>query len=68
MSKLLFCCKMATIKLKNNKIKKSEIGSEVTISRRLKANRLNISPTSLDQAPTYPQMLRANPGGAIDYF
>jgi len=45
---------MATGKLKNNKIKKSEIGSEGTIHRRQKTNKLNNS-----------KMARAsNPGGA----
>ena len=54
--------------LKNNKIKKREIGSNVTIHRRLKTNRINNVPTSLDLTPTSLQMLRANPGGAIKYL
>jgi len=56
---------MATRKLKNNKIKKSEIGSEVMIHRRGKRNRLNISPTTDDLKPTSQNGLRSNPGGAI---
>jgi hypothetical protein len=34
----LFFCKMATIKLKNNKIKKREIGSKSTFYSRGKRN------------------------------
>lgn len=61
MSKLLFCCKM----LKENKIKKSQIGSEVIIHRRGKRNELNILPTTDDQIPT-PHISRVtNPGEAI---
>jgi hypothetical protein len=56
---------MATSKIKNNKIKRSEIGSKVTIHRRLKIDRINNAPTSLDLTPTSPQMLRVNTGGAI---
>jgi len=51
--------------LKNNKIKKSRIGSEITIHRRGKRNGLNIPPTTDDQLPT-PHVSRvSNPGGAI---
>jgi hypothetical protein len=48
MSKLLFCYKM----LKNNKIKKSEIGSKVTIHQRQKTYGLTILPDTEDQIPT----------------
>jgi len=52
--------------LKNNKIKKSEFGSKVTIHRRGKRNGLNILPTTDDQIPT-PHVSRVtNPGGAIN--
>ena len=51
--------------LKNNRIKKSEIGSKVTIHRRQKSKGLTILPTPLDLTSTSFQMLRANPGGAI---
>ncbi|MFH1607814.1 MAG: NUDIX domain-containing protein, partial [archaeon] len=61
----LFCCKMATRKLKNNKIKKSEIGSEVTIHRRGKRKGLNISPISDDLKHTSQIARCSNPGGAI---
>ncbi len=51
--------------LKNNKTKKKEIGSEVTIHRRGKSKGLNIFPTTDDQIPT-PHISRVtNPGGAI---
>ncbi|MEA3248614.1 MAG: hypothetical protein U9Q73_02820 [Nanoarchaeota archaeon] len=52
--------------LKNNKIKKRKIGSEVTIHRRGKCNGLNISPTPDDQKPTSQIGSGSNPGGAID--
>jgi len=51
--------------LKNKKIKKSEIGSKVTIHRRGKSNGLNISPTTDDQNPTSQMARVSNPGGAI---
>ncbi len=51
--------------LKNNKIKKSEFGSEVAIHRRLKTDGLNISPTTDDLKPKSVLGLRTNPGGAI---
>ncbi len=66
MSNLLFCCKMATRKLKNNKIKKCEIGSEATIHRRGKNIGLNISPTTNDLKPTSKMVRVTNPGGAIN--
>jgi len=50
--------------LKNNKIKKSKIGSEVTIHRRGKTNGLNILPTTDDQKPTSQMARVSNPGGA----
>jgi hypothetical protein len=54
--------------LKNNKIKKGEIDSEVTIHRRGKCDGLNISPNTDDQIPT-PAIARcSNPGGAIENF
>jgi len=52
--------------LKNNKIKKSKIGSKVTIHRRQKSNGLNILPTTDDQTPTTQMARVSNPGGAID--
>jgi len=51
--------------LKNNKIKKSKIGSKVTIHRRQKSNGLNILPTTDDQTPTTQMARVSNPGGAI---
>jgi len=51
--------------LKNQKIKKSEIGSEVTFYRRGKSNGLNISPTTDDQIPNSKMARVSNPGGAI---
>ena len=56
---------MATIKLRNNKIKKREIGSEVTIHPRGKSKGLTNLPTPLDQSPKPNSLLRANPGRAI---
>ena len=56
---------MATRKLKNNKIKKSEIGSELTIRRRGKRKELNISPTTDDQIPTSQMARVSNPGQVI---
>jgi len=63
-SKLLFCCKM----LKNNKIKKGEIGSKVTIQQRGKCDRLSILPNTDDQTPKPAVKLRENPGGAILFY
>jgi hypothetical protein len=54
--------------LKNNKIKKSEVGSDITTHRRGKNVGLNISPTTDDQTPKPNSLLRANPGGAIYLF
>jgi len=54
--------------LKNNKIKKSKIGSEVTILRRGKGNGLNILPNTDDQIPNSKMARVSNPGGAISYF
>ena len=55
---------MAMRKLKNNKIKKRKIGSEVTIHRRGKRNGLNILLTTDDLSPT-PHISRVtNPGRA----
>ena len=59
---------MATRKLKNTNFKKREKGSE---SGKIK-KKLNLEfikdPTPLDLKPTSPQVLRANPGGAIHYY
>jgi hypothetical protein len=54
--------------LKNNKIKKSEIGSEVTIHRRQKSKGLTNLPNTLDQTPKPVLRLRENPGEAINKF
>ncbi len=51
--------------LKNNKIKKSEIGSEITIHHRGKSIGLNISPTTDDLKPNSKMARVPNPGGAI---
>jgi len=51
--------------LKNNRIKKSEIGSKVTIHRREKNIGLNILPNTDDQTPTTQVARCPNPGGAI---
>lgn len=51
--------------LKNNKLKKNEIGSEVTIHSRGKCNGLTISPTTNDLKPTSQTGLKSNPGRAI---
>jgi hypothetical protein len=57
---------MAMIKLKNNKIKKREIGSEVTIHLRQKSKGLTNLPNTLDQTPKPVLRLRENSGGDIN--
>ena len=54
--------------LKNNKIKKSEIGSEVTIHLRGKRNGLNMFSTTDDLNSTTHISGVTNPGGAITNF
>lgn len=54
--------------IKNQKIKKSEIGSDITIHRRGKSNGLTILPNTYDQIPKSPSLLRANPGGLFILF
>ena len=51
--------------LKNNKIKKSEFGSKVTIHRRQKSNGLTILPNTDNQSPKTEIGSGSNPGGAI---
>ncbi|MEN8123390.1 MAG: hypothetical protein ABFS35_23840, partial [Bacteroidota bacterium] len=53
--------------IKENKIKKAKIGSNITISRRLKKDKLNIFPTTDDQKPTPLLSSSKNPGGAIGF-
>lgn len=50
--------------LKNQKIKKSEIGSEVTFYSRGKSRRLSILPNTDDQIPNSKMAQVSNPGGA----
>lgn len=52
--------------IKNNKIKKRNLGSEITIHRRGKSDELTNSPNTDVQIPKARQKLRANPGGAIN--
>ncbi|MBU0760185.1 MAG: hypothetical protein KJ600_00870 [Nanoarchaeota archaeon] len=51
--------------LKSNKTKKRNSGSEVTIHRRGKNNRLNILPNTDDLTPNSKMARISNPGGAI---
>jgi len=51
--------------LKIQKIKKGEIGSEVTFYRRGKTNGLNVLPTTDDQIPNSQMARVSNPGGAM---
>jgi hypothetical protein len=59
---------MVKSRLKNNKIKKSEIGSKVTIHRLGKNIGLNISPTADDLKPNSKMARVSNPGRAIFYL
>ena len=63
-SGLLFPCKM----LKDGKIKKGKIGSEVTIYLRGRNNGLSILPNPDDQNPNSKMALVSNPGGAISFL
>ena len=51
--------------LKNNKTKKGKIGSEVTIHRRRKTNKLNILPNTEDQIPKSDIARCSNPSGLL---